>query len=82
MASRRFGTSCDTTCSLRDVHRVMHAVVTRLSTMRPPFGARGEVRKLDAEFAMAQSDGTGEPAVAVADCNRARKTLPVEGDAR
>jgi hypothetical protein len=50
--------------------------------MRPPFGARGEVRKLDAEFAMAQSDGTGEPAVAVADCNRARKTLPVEGDAR
>jgi hypothetical protein len=59
----------------------MHAVVTGRLTTRPHCGARGVARRLDAEFAMKQSGGAGEPAVAVADCNRARKTLPVVADA-
>src|SRR5262245_10377306 len=46
MASRHSGTSCDTTYSHRDAHRVMHAVVTGIFAARPPYVARSVARYL------------------------------------
>src|SRR5215218_5968490 len=81
MALRHSGTSCGITCSLRDVHRVMHTRVTRMSAARPLNNARGALGHDRAEHAAKRSDSNGDAAVAVADCERARKTLPVLANA-
>src|SRR5690554_6206576 len=44
MVLRHSGTSCDTTCSHRDAHRVMHWEVTSARAVRPLIGARGDAR--------------------------------------
>src|SRR5688572_6612681 len=79
MALRHSGTSCDTTCSLGDAHRVMHSVVTRYSTVRPLSDALETAATESFDAAAGRSGLRGETANAVADCNRARKTLPVVG---
>src|SRR4029453_8160740 len=78
-ASRHSGTSCDTTCSHRDAHRVMHAVVTRVFAARPPYVARGVARHRRGRAGGGAVWLRLEAANAVADCKRARNSLPVVG---
>jgi hypothetical protein len=54
----------------------MHLVVTAVFTARLSINARGVAPRLDVELVVGQSGPFGETAIAMADCKRARKTLP------